>query len=143
MLPDLIHAIQIARPFHTTGCVYEEKIDGWRMLALKEAGQVRLISRNGRDHTTKWCLGQPHQALALTTSICCGTGSGSRARSPDTEGWTRDFQSRGRSFDLSLLQQKLPRPDNTLAGIRVGVIPVVARARNNRNRRASFEVDLS
>ena len=40
MLPDLMHATQVARPFHTKGWVYEEKIDGWRMLALKEAGGV-------------------------------------------------------------------------------------------------------
>jgi bifunctional non-homologous end joining protein LigD len=34
--------------------VYEEKIDGWRTLALKDAGRVRLISRNGRDHTKRF-----------------------------------------------------------------------------------------
>jgi bifunctional non-homologous end joining protein LigD len=34
--------------------VYEEKYDGWRMLAVKEAGRVRLISRNGRDHTKRF-----------------------------------------------------------------------------------------
>ena len=49
-----MHATQVARPFHTKGWVYEEKYDGWRMLALKEAGRVRLISRNGRDHTKRF-----------------------------------------------------------------------------------------
>jgi bifunctional non-homologous end joining protein LigD len=34
--------------------VYEEKIDGWRMLAVKEAGGLRLISRNARDHTKRF-----------------------------------------------------------------------------------------
>jgi hypothetical protein len=34
--------------------VYEEKYAGWRMLAVKEAGGVRLISRNGRDHTKRF-----------------------------------------------------------------------------------------
>lgn len=52
--PDLMHATQIARPFHTKGWVYEEKIDGWRMLALKKEGRVRLISRNARDHTKRF-----------------------------------------------------------------------------------------
>jgi bifunctional non-homologous end joining protein LigD len=34
--------------------VYEEKIDGWRMLAVKDAGRVRLVSRNDRDHTKRF-----------------------------------------------------------------------------------------
>jgi hypothetical protein len=34
-LPALMHATQVARPLHTKGWVYEEKYDGWRMLALK------------------------------------------------------------------------------------------------------------
>jgi hypothetical protein len=49
-----MHATQVARPFHTKGWVNEEKIDGWRMLALKEAGRVRLVSRNDRDHTKRF-----------------------------------------------------------------------------------------
>jgi bifunctional non-homologous end joining protein LigD len=49
-----MHATQIARPFHTKGWVFEEKYDGWRMLAHKEAGHVRLVSRNGRDHTKRF-----------------------------------------------------------------------------------------
>lgn len=53
-LPDLMHATQVARPFHTKGWLCEEKIDGWRMLAVKEAGGVQLISRNGRDHTKRF-----------------------------------------------------------------------------------------
>lgn len=54
MLPALMHATQVPRSFHTKGWVYEEKYDGWRMTALKEAGRVRLISRNGRDHTKRF-----------------------------------------------------------------------------------------
>jgi ATP-dependent DNA ligase len=27
-----MHPTQVARPFHTKGWIYEEKIDGWRML---------------------------------------------------------------------------------------------------------------
>jgi bifunctional non-homologous end joining protein LigD len=49
-----MHATQVARPFHTKGWVYEEKYDGWRTLALKEAGHVRLVSRNGRDHNKRF-----------------------------------------------------------------------------------------
>jgi hypothetical protein len=53
-LPDLMHATQVARPFHTKGWIYEEKIDRWRMLALKEEGRVKLISRNDREHTKRF-----------------------------------------------------------------------------------------
>lgn len=48
-----MHATQVAGPFHSKGWIYEEKIDGWRMLALKDSGQVRLVSRNARDHTKR------------------------------------------------------------------------------------------
>jgi bifunctional non-homologous end joining protein LigD len=48
-----MHATQVPRPFHTKGWVYEEKYDGWRMVAYKVAGSVKLTSRNGRDHTSR------------------------------------------------------------------------------------------
>ena len=41
-------------PFHRDGWVYEEKCDGWRMLAYKDGARVRLVSRNGRDHTRRF-----------------------------------------------------------------------------------------
>ncbi len=44
----------IAKPFHREGWVWEEKYDGWRMLAYKHEGQVRLVSRPGRDHTKRF-----------------------------------------------------------------------------------------
>src|SRR5215475_15698357 len=40
--------------FHRDGWVYEEKVDGWRMLAYKDGARVRLVSRNGRDHTRRF-----------------------------------------------------------------------------------------
>jgi hypothetical protein len=44
-------APRLARePFHRDGWVYEEKVDGWRMLAHKDGERVRLLSRNGCDH---------------------------------------------------------------------------------------------
>jgi bifunctional non-homologous end joining protein LigD len=41
-------------PFHREGWVYEEKVDGWRMLAYKEGSRVRLISRQAVDHTSRF-----------------------------------------------------------------------------------------
>jgi ATP-dependent DNA ligase len=34
--------------------VYEEKYDGWRILAYKGEGQVQLLSRNGHDHARRF-----------------------------------------------------------------------------------------
>jgi hypothetical protein len=47
-------ATQVSKPFHRDGWVYEEKIDGWRMLAYKDGRTVRLESRNGVDHTRRF-----------------------------------------------------------------------------------------
>jgi bifunctional non-homologous end joining protein LigD len=44
----------VREPLHRDGCIYEEKYDGWRMLALKDGERVRLVSRNGRDHTARF-----------------------------------------------------------------------------------------
>jgi bifunctional non-homologous end joining protein LigD len=41
-------------PFHHDGWVYEEKGDGWRMLAYKDGTRVRLMSRNAVDHTARF-----------------------------------------------------------------------------------------
>src|SRR5262245_49322175 len=45
---------QVREPFHRDGWVYEEKVDGWRMMAYKDGARVRLVSRNGRDHTRRF-----------------------------------------------------------------------------------------
>ena len=53
-LIDLMHRTQAAQPFHRESWVYEEKYDGWRMLAYKHGAQVRFVSRAGRDHTRRF-----------------------------------------------------------------------------------------
>src|SRR4030095_6006829 len=45
---------QVRQAFHREGWLYEEKIDGWRMLAYKDGRKVRLESRNGVDHTRRF-----------------------------------------------------------------------------------------
>ena len=44
----------LANPFHPPGWVYEEKYDGWRMIAYKDGSAVRLVSRNAVDHTARF-----------------------------------------------------------------------------------------
>lgn len=45
---------RVRDPFHCDGWVYEEKVDGYRMLAYKARDRVRLVSRNGVDHTRRF-----------------------------------------------------------------------------------------
>ena len=44
----------VRETFHRPGWVYEEKYDGWRMLAFKDGSRARLISRQGVDHTARF-----------------------------------------------------------------------------------------
>ncbi len=57
-----MHPTLVARPFHRAGWVYEEKVDGWRIVAIKTTGTVRLVSLNGRDLTGRF----PELVKALT-----------------------------------------------------------------------------
>jgi bifunctional non-homologous end joining protein LigD len=52
---------ELSPPFHHPGWVYEEKYDGWRIVAYKDDGDVRLMSRTGVDHASRF----PHIAAAL------------------------------------------------------------------------------
>ena len=40
-------------PFHRDASVYEEKFDGWRVVAYKTSTNVRIVSRRGVDHTMR------------------------------------------------------------------------------------------
>ena len=44
----------VARPVHHEGWVYEEKVDGYRMVAYKADRSVKLVSRQGVDHTARY-----------------------------------------------------------------------------------------
>jgi bifunctional non-homologous end joining protein LigD len=49
----LMHPTLVSKPFHA-GWVYEEKVDGWRVVAIKAKGTVRLVSRKGHDLTARF-----------------------------------------------------------------------------------------
>jgi bifunctional non-homologous end joining protein LigD len=44
----------VREPFNRDGWVYEEKVDGWRIVAYKDGERVRLVSRHRRDHTRRF-----------------------------------------------------------------------------------------
>ena len=48
---EVMQATQIATPFYRPGWVYEEKVDGYRMVVYKVDNAVRLISRHGKEFT--------------------------------------------------------------------------------------------
>jgi ATP dependent DNA ligase domain len=64
----------VREPFHREGWVFEEKVDGWRMLAYKDGERVRLVSRNGRDHTRRFA------DIAAAIREALGSRAGARRR---------------------------------------------------------------
>jgi ATP-dependent DNA ligase len=50
----LMHPTQVATPFHRGGSIYEEKVDGYRMAAMKTDDGAPLISRNGIHHSNRY-----------------------------------------------------------------------------------------
>jgi hypothetical protein len=61
----------VREPFHRDGWVYEEKIDGWRI--LKDGARVRLVSRNSRDHTRRFAdLAAAIEKLSARTVVLDG-----------------------------------------------------------------------
>lgn len=66
-------ATLVKEPFHESGWVYEEKYDGYRILAYKEGPQVTLLSRNGKDRTAHFAsVARAIQALPNKTLLLDG-----------------------------------------------------------------------
>ena len=49
-----LHSTLVREPFHRDGWIYEEKVDGYRMLAYRHGKHVRLVSRNNVDHSKRF-----------------------------------------------------------------------------------------
>jgi bifunctional non-homologous end joining protein LigD len=63
----------LGKPFHRPGWIYEEKYDGWRMLAFKDGRRVRLVGRQAVDHTERFReLADAIAALKAPTLILDG-----------------------------------------------------------------------
>jgi len=68
MLATLVH-----EPFDRPGWVYEEKYDGFRLLAYKEGAHVTLLSRNSKDRTQTFAgIAEAVAALAPRTLLLDG-----------------------------------------------------------------------
>jgi hypothetical protein len=44
----------VREPFHRDGWVYEDKVDGWRIIAYKDGYRVRLVSSHRVYHTNRF-----------------------------------------------------------------------------------------
>jgi bifunctional non-homologous end joining protein LigD len=68
-------ATLVKEPFQRTGWVYEEKYDGYRILAYKEGSHVTLLSRNAKDRTAHFrtvadaVSALPHETLLLDGEV--------------------------------------------------------------------------
>ena len=66
-------ATLVREPFHKSGWVYEEKYDGYRILAYKDGSRVRLFSRNAIDRTDRFSdIAAAISALRPTTLLLDG-----------------------------------------------------------------------
>src|SRR5438105_1640505 len=63
VIPFRVDPVQptLVKPFHRDGYVYEEKLDGWRIVAYKNGDRVRLVSRTNTEHSRTF----PHLAAAI------------------------------------------------------------------------------
>src|SRR5437870_391797 len=66
-------ATLVDEPFDLSGWVYEEKYDGYRILAYKEGKKVTLLSRNAKDRTESFAqVARAVEGLADQTLLLDG-----------------------------------------------------------------------
>jgi bifunctional non-homologous end joining protein LigD len=67
----------VRKPFHRPGWIYEEKVDGWRIFAFKDGAKVRLASRHGVNHTSRFReLAAEIAAMTVPTLVLDGEVAG-------------------------------------------------------------------
>jgi len=70
------------KPFNAEGWIFEPKLDGWRIIAAKDGGKSRLISRNGHDlsptfpELTKALAALPFDGLFIDGEAVCSDANG-------------------------------------------------------------------
>jgi ATP-dependent DNA ligase len=74
---------QLAKPFHRDGWVYEERVDGWRIMPTQDTARVRLMSWTGRDHRTlpgvaRTVAARPSRELMADSEVAVLRSAGSR-----------------------------------------------------------------
>ncbi len=66
-------ATLVREPFHRAGWIYEEKYDGYRIVAYKEGDRVQLLSRNAVDRTERFArVATAVRALQFPTLLLDG-----------------------------------------------------------------------
>ena len=66
-------ATLVGEPFHRKGWIFEEKYDGYRILAWKRGPKVELRSRNGNDKTAAFAeIAEAVAALPARTAVLDG-----------------------------------------------------------------------
>jgi ATP-dependent DNA ligase len=64
---------KLSGPFHRHGWTFEERYDGWRILALQAGWTVRPMSARGVDHATRFPGGDcRHPRLKFPTLVLDG-----------------------------------------------------------------------
>jgi len=132
------------RPFHRNGWVYEEKVDGWRMLAYKDRDRVRLVNRNGRDHTRRFrdiaaevakFVGARRRGCNLRPAVAVAVRLAARARpgrdrhAADVHGVRSAAPRRARALTGRPLRERRARLADAVADSDL-VLPVRRLARN-------------